>query len=298
LLSTATAIQIGKRTQALEAWCTVLRNKYGVIPKFVHVDKDMAEIGMVRTVWPTAKIQLCWWHLRKAVRERLAKGKLSTTPYDSQQAKMEFTFIDTAFQPLGIPDPGDFEGGTKDQVIVEQIDRPNALFIRLPNPSPQCPSSATPTQTITIRQPLMKNLVNHTDMDGAKMDKTMLAADNRLVIRIPANKNQMSTTSNNTPDIDSKRTFCSLEHRDEIIKMMENHLCAHPLIPGYSAPSPAGIRDWAVKQMYKFCEEHDLWEVWAYLWGNWYRRGRWELWARCAATEIPRLKTTMIMESQ
>ena len=60
---------------------------------------------------------------------------------------------------------------------------------------------------------------------------------------------------------------------------MESHLCAHPLIPGYPAPTPVGIREWAVKQMYEFCHEHKLPEAWAYLWGNWYRPGRWEIWA-------------------
>jgi hypothetical protein len=80
--------------------------------------------------------------------------------------------------------------------------------------------------------------------------------------------------------------------------MMERHLCAHPLIPGYSAPSREGIKEWAVKQMYEFCVKHDLREVWAYLWENWYRRGRWELWARCADDNIPRLKTTMMVEAQ
>ena len=103
---------------------------------------------------------------------------------------------------------------------------------------------------------------------------------------------------NSNTDSQLKRTFCPLDYRDDIIKMMENHLCAHPLIPGYSAPSSAGIRQWAVKEMYGYCERHDLREVWAYLWENWYRHGRWELWARSCATAIPRLKTTMIMESQ
>ena len=79
---------------------------------------------------------------------------------------------------------------------------------------------------------------------------------------------------------------------------MEQHLCAHPLIPGYAHPSPAGIREWAVKQMYNFCVASDLRELWAYLWGNWYRSSRWELWARSVYPEIPVLKTTMILESQ
>jgi hypothetical protein len=59
--------------------------------------------------------------------------------------------------------------------------------------------------------------------------------------------------------------------------MMEKHYCAHPLIPGYAHPSPEGIKKWAIQQMYNFCVKHDLCEVWAYLWENWYRKGQWEL---------------------
>ena len=99
-------------------------------------------------------------------------------------------------------------------------------------------------------------------------------------------------------EIDTKRTFCPLENRQPILDMMQSHYCAHPLIPGYSHPSPAGIKRWAVKQMYGYCVEHDLRETWAYLWENWYREGRWEIWARSAHDEIPTLKTTMVIESQ
>ena len=95
-----------------------------------------------------------------------------------------------------------------------------------------------------------------------------------------------------------KRTFCPDQFREAIVNMMEEHLCAHPLIPGYSHPSCAGIREWAVKQIYQFCAKNDLREVWAYLWENWYRAGQWELWARLCYHEIPVLKTTMILESQ
>ncbi|KAG6881352.1 hypothetical protein C0995_002229 [Termitomyces sp. Mi166 len=89
LLSTATSIDQGKRTKALTAWATCVRDHLGVNPSFAHVDKDMAEINTLRHVWK-AKISLCWWHLRRAVRTRLAKGKLSTTPYDPKRAAFEF----------------------------------------------------------------------------------------------------------------------------------------------------------------------------------------------------------------
>ena len=54
----------------------------------------------------------------------------------------------------------------------------------------------------------------------------------------------------------------------------------------------------AVKEMYEYCHANDLREVWAYLWENWYRTGRWEIWVRSAHNEIPTVKTTMVMESQ
>ena len=97
---------------------------------------------------------------------------------------------------------------------------------------------------------------------------------------------------------DERRVFCPEEHCEPIVDMMEAHLCAHPLIPGYSHPSPEGIKEWAVKQMYQFCSKEKLPETWAYLWENWYRKGRWELWARSCHTKIPVLKTTMMLESQ
>jgi len=67
LLSTVTSVEEGKHTKALEAWGTILRDKYGLTPRFIHTDKDMAEIGMSKRVWPSAKHQLCWWHEREVV---------------------------------------------------------------------------------------------------------------------------------------------------------------------------------------------------------------------------------------
>jgi hypothetical protein len=95
-----------------------------------------------------------------------------------------------------------------------------------------------------------------------------------------------------------RRTFCPALYREPIINMMERHYCAHPLIPGFAPPECAAIKRWAVQQMYNFCAKHELPEVWAYLWENWYRKGRWELWARSIHAQIPILKTTMIVESQ
>ena len=67
LLSTVNAISQKKRTEALTSWTKKLRSKWGIEPTFVHLDKDMAEIGMVQKVWPNAKVQLCYWHMKRAI---------------------------------------------------------------------------------------------------------------------------------------------------------------------------------------------------------------------------------------
>ena len=109
LLSTATAIDLGKQTKVLTAWAKCPKDKYGMNPKFVHVDKDMAEIRRARDVW-NANISLCWWHLQQAVHTHLTNGKLSTTPYNVGCAHAEFPFVTLNFKPKGKADPKEFEG--------------------------------------------------------------------------------------------------------------------------------------------------------------------------------------------
>ncbi|KAG2139796.1 uncharacterized protein EDB93DRAFT_1241918 [Suillus bovinus] len=253
LLSTATSIEIGKCTTALRKWAQCLRDKYGVVPAFVHVDKDMAEISMSK--------------------KRLSKSKLTTTPYKAARAHKEFSFIDVNFRPSGTSDPNEHEGGMLIQPDKTQDDTPvPTLAFHIPNPS-QFPSQPLPDSYHNIN------------------DRKDIPTGLKIIIKIPKQEPQSG-------DIErSRHTFCSSEFREHVIEMMERHFCAHPLIPGYSHPSAAGIRQWAVRQMYTFCREHDLCELWAYLWENWYKKGRFELWARSAGDKIPQLKTTMIMES-
>lgn len=283
-------IEPGKRIKALEAWANVLREKYGVIPTFVHTDKDMAEIGMVRKVWWEAKIQLCWWHLREAVRKRL-KGKLNTSKYNVLRSQSEFLFISSLFTPRGRADQSDMEGGTPEE---------NDAAVLAPHITPVGTATAHDPNAIKIRIPFFPNLTQKAP-DPIKiripfLPKKGTAGDG------PDNGNISQETEDENEDGEQatpQHTFCPAENRDNVVDLMERHLCAHPFIPGYSAPTPEGIKFWAVKEMYEFCVEHDLRNLWAYLWENWYRQGRWELWARSANPDaIPRLKTTMMVEAQ
>ena len=109
LLSTATAITPRKWKIVLQSFFKALMEKYGIKPTFVHTDKDIAEIKAAQAVWVTAKHQLCWWHLKKAVKSHLESSKLSTSVYHPNIARAEFNFIDMTFMPAGRADPQDTE---------------------------------------------------------------------------------------------------------------------------------------------------------------------------------------------
>ncbi|KAJ7621731.1 hypothetical protein DFH06DRAFT_1273581 [Mycena polygramma] len=305
LLSTATSIDQGKRTKALTAWAKCVRDTYGVEPRFSHVDKDMAEIHMLKDVWKT-KISLCWWHLRRAVRTRLANAKLATTPYDPGRAHAEFSFIDVAFIPRGQADGGEYEGGVPDTItpIVppsqqpaqsETRTMPNGLRITIPARQPLALVSAASTAP---RAPSTRATTGK-ENEPSETHGGVQTRGGRVTkpTRNPDAADPATDGEEEEAEKKSRRTFCPAAYRDSIESMMNKHYCAHPLLPGYAHPSPEGIKRWAVMQMYKFCVEHELREVWAYLWENWYRSSRWELWARSVHPEIPVLKTTMILES-
>jgi hypothetical protein len=301
LLSTAESTEIGKRTNALTAWALHLRDEYGVDPVFVGLDKDMALIGMARGAWVTIKVNLCYWHNRKAVSERLAKSKLSTSPYNSKRAHAEFTFIDIHWRPPGRPDKDEHEGGVRDDWNPSNAPpqlNPNTVHIRLPAPTQ---TSQLPTDQVPGS--LSSRPVLHDRLNMPDQTTTLTTGHNKPSIKIlpprqPAVNPEEEASETEPEESNARRTFCPLDNRQPIIDKMETHYCAHPLIPGYSHPSAGGIKYWAVKEMYDYCRANDLREVWAYLWENWYRAGRWEIWARSAHDEIPTVKTTMVMESQ
>jgi len=299
----------------------------------------MAEIGCAKVVWPEAKINLCWWHLHRAIRTRLAKAKLSTTPYNFERARNEYGFIDKDFIPPGTRvDIEDYEGGSPDLLLPlatapTTAPRPptnpelaatqpqplplgnvtNSLRIRLPlaNVVAAISNSHSPKTSMisSMNTSNKENPIGGHQLQGDRVIQgvgftlrvagpTTVCPEWATIRKKVAGEDEADVSEEEGDCEQGRRTFCPALYRDPIVKMIERHYCAHPLVPGYAPPEPIGIKQWAVQQMYNFCVKHELPEVWAYLWENWYRRGRWELWARCMHDLIPRLKTTMILESQ
>ena len=95
--------------------------------------------------------------------------------------------------------------------------------------------------------------------------------------------------------------FCPKEHRATIVEKFRIHLHQHPQIPfndeNKTCLTSQEIYRGAAKDMYDFCFQHDLGQVWAYLWNRWYTPKQWKLWARSTDPAISKLKTTMIVES-
>ncbi|CAG8764527.1 15606_t:CDS:2, partial [Gigaspora rosea] len=72
----------------------------GINPTFVMTDKDLAQISAVKTIWPDAYIQLCLWHLKRAIKRQLGlKKKPKKIRYLASTANAEFSFIDIDFYP-------------------------------------------------------------------------------------------------------------------------------------------------------------------------------------------------------
>ena len=275
-LSTATSIEKQKRRRALNAFLEVIKSKYGASPRFVHTDKDTAEIGAANDVWPTAKHQLCHWHMERAIGDRSRKKALATTKYNAKRANKVFSFISVRFVPRVKSDPNDHEG-IKPTPSKASLSVPHTQFLILQHPSAQpnaVPPLRLPPRVLSAPPPRPTIAVEEDDDEDEEEEGVEAECPN------------------------DDRTFCPEQLRKPLLAMIKKHANAHPLIPGDYDATPEAIYHWAVKKMYNFCVENQLPELWAYLWENWYSPGRWELWARSPYSEIPILRTTMICESQ
>ncbi|KAJ6603013.1 hypothetical protein B0H10DRAFT_2230039 [Mycena sp. CBHHK59/15] len=145
------------------AWAKCLRNTYGVIAQFTHVDKDMAEIGMLKDV-RNAKIT-----------------KLVTTLYDLGRGNAEFPFIDITFVPKGQADGGEYEGGVHDSItpLVPMSQQPhtfttaNGLCITIPAHHPL--AAASKSNAIEMAAG------NKSDVVGVCVDSTHVRPTSRVM---------------------------------------------------------------------------------------------------------------------
>ena len=128
-------------------------------------------------------------------------------------------------------------------------------------------------------------VMSRTNYDGHQANRKFSFIDKQFIPTVSANKK-------------TKIRFYPEEYRPFVWNLMNQHLHLHPLIPNSSGQflNSDQIHEQAVQEMYSYCEENSLVWVWSYMWNEWYRDGRWELWARSVFSEISILKTTMFIE--
>lgn len=198
----------------------------GFSPTFFGVDKDLAEIAAVRSVWPDTTLQLCLWHAMRAIRAKLkdASPSRAQAQYFPEVALDIVPGLEICWGSLPTRRPnGDHRYG-----------RCN------------CPSNS--------------------DVISEKGRIEVLSAD----------------------------------HKNSNIRMYSRHFNSHSLIPDRNGTfrSFGEIHRECASEMYLWCKARNFYRLWAYLFVNWYCAGQFKLWARSANhSEIPVLKTTMILES-
>jgi hypothetical protein len=102
-----------------------------------------------------------------------------------------------------------------------------------------------------------------------------------------------------------KKQICITDknHRCDIIKLFVVHLHWHPFIhtladAGYDATVDMKV-NWKeqVIEMHDLCKKLDESWAWEYLWRNWYRPDRWNIWARAVCKEIPIINSNALVEA-
>ncbi|CAG8660782.1 24110_t:CDS:2 [Gigaspora margarita] len=72
---------------------------YALIGNFEGTDKDFSEINAAREVWPEADVQLCLWHIERALKQKLISNKkVQCIQYHPNDTAMKFNFIDPNFR--------------------------------------------------------------------------------------------------------------------------------------------------------------------------------------------------------
>ena len=233
--------------------------------KFTLSDNDFSEIGAFCKKIPV-KHQLCYWHGVHYIKGQLAEDK-PPAYYDPHKAHLVFSYLDATwalgitrgdieeyFDSWDIEAGANIDGGVREhlQQMQDVSDLVRAVMCTGPD--------YLQTQILTTLPPLVIVKVGN--------------------CRLPIWPEPPSRSKADLP------RFCPMEHRGTIVEKFRLHLHQHPEIPFNDVEgthlTADEIHEGAVSDMYHYCHQHDLSQVWAYMWNCWYNPQQWPLWA-CSA---------------
>ncbi|KAF8325049.1 uncharacterized protein EI90DRAFT_3157113 [Cantharellus anzutake] len=308
----------GSKEAVLTTWLRHFRDDWNINALVTHSDKDRSE-----KVFPTAKHQLCFWHVLRAVKQRLAVLRRQPAPYNAAQAATEFAFINPIFIPIHQREklPEKVRKDADIPVIRTHIPR---VSFKLGGQLIQPRLEASTHLAVRVGSSEVEEVPEGHDDDDNNADS--IPSDVRDLITKVLNWNVGNNRegqegcvddgdatdeadeedapdwmfeANETRSADPEYEFCPAVHRKQILLILTRHFCRHPFFPTRNGihQSDCEIRDNSVQEMYTFCIKRGLADVWGYLWTSWYSPLAWKLWARSSNPSIlSRLRTTMTAE--
>nr|GAT54443.1 predicted protein [Mycena chlorophos] len=266
-------------------------------------DKDITEINVfLAELPPSVKYQLCFWHCIRIVKGRLCVLARRPALYDADAAFREFDWIDRTFVPVAQMDPAD---RNPERLQVAQSAIP--IFKIHFNGKPVASAPARPKVVIKVNGKSrsagdtdLDRLLDSLDDDELNEFLDGIDFEDRDGIDRFDGPDSWFEPGETAFAEDKTYVFCPAPHRAQLLHMFIRHLCEHPLLPDRlgATRSSAQIRRDAVYEMYLFCHQRGLREVWGYMWSAWYCAEKWKLWARSSEpTRIGRWRTTMAVEN-
>ncbi|KZV79202.1 hypothetical protein EXIGLDRAFT_661315 [Exidia glandulosa HHB12029] len=278
---------------------------------YTHTDKNLPEINAFRAVATWTKHQLCFWHALRAVKTRLSILRRQPAHYDVATACSEFSWIQADFLPLRQRDGNAAPLEPVPTALPRIAVRLNGKLVPRPLPSfrIRIPPRGPPSRPIaTSRGPSAATSERRGDEDCDDDFEALL--EREITTKTDNDDDADEQDEEDGPDWlfeagesrapDPEYVFCPAPHRQQLLRLFSKHFVQHPLLPDPDhdgVRSALEIRTRAVHEMYTFCHERKLAEVWAYMWTSWYSAKMWPLWALSASPRIPRLRTTMNVEN-
>ncbi|CAG8581378.1 8237_t:CDS:2 [Dentiscutata erythropus] len=59
-----------------------------------HNNKDFVQITSAQIIWPQARIQLCYWHMFRAIKKKLASNGITYPIYNTKETHMTCPIVD------------------------------------------------------------------------------------------------------------------------------------------------------------------------------------------------------------
>jgi hypothetical protein len=87
-------------TRTITEWFGALKTKRLGNIQTVYTDKDLAQINAARATWSNVNIQLCLWHVKRAVEQKLSSRASQQSCYNPQDAHQLCSVIDETWQPI------------------------------------------------------------------------------------------------------------------------------------------------------------------------------------------------------